>query len=127
MIVRSAPQKFFQLLALSALLQNPKYTTSAHCTTKRLDGSTCCDELAVHASYTWVRIPMRMGHHSDEFQPIVSSLRTWLLDGENLEPAIVNVPRTVHTATARKGTKFAIGYSSVDCAVSVYARASLLA
>jgi len=39
-------------------------------------------------------------------------LRTWLRDGENLAenlaPAFVNVPRTFHTATARKGTKFAI-------------------
>jgi len=35
-------------------------------------------------------------------------LRTWLLDGENLALAFVNVPRTFHTASARKGTKFAI-------------------
>jgi len=55
---------------------------------------------------------------SDEFQPCsVNSLRTWLLDGENLAPAFVNVPRTFRTATARKGPN--LQYSSVHCAVHV--------
>jgi len=67
------------------------------------------------------------GHHSDEFQPIVNSLRIWLLDGENLAQHQLSLmfPEPFTLPLPENGPN--LQYSSVECAVSVYARASLLA
>ena len=84
-------------------LQNPKYTTFCTVLYQRLDGSAC--HLALHGSYTWSRIPLKMGHHGGSSGPNVNSFLTWLLDSENLATAFAYFLRRFHTA--RKGTKFA--------------------